>query len=526
MARRRRLILFSLACLSGAFFACASPPFDLVSALWFGMAAFAYSLQECAEAAVPFSWFRGGLLGLGFGIGANVVALRFVPGVITRFTPLPYSVGIVALVLLAASQALRWVVAAWAWNALTRRHERWRVPRPVAFAVAVYIGTWVPVIFPWNPAGGATLHPELVQLADTIGERGVSALMALSAGFLAVAVRQRQLRTAWAALALPALMYLHGRVRMGEIDALRARAKTATVALVQPSVEATERWDRTRARHILTLLTELTQRAERDGAELTIWHESAYPYEMAHASRRAPMASWTMLQPGVHGPVLTGLVLRDGGPPLAAADFQRSETERFNSAIVAHGDGTLSQPYDKLHLLWFGETVPLADAIPWIRRTFARGLGLTPGTSQVVLDVGKVRATVLICFEDTLPAAGREAMALAPNLLVNVTNDAWFTAGEAESTESELHLRMAVMRSIEGRRDMVRAVNFGPTSWVDAAGRVRGRYASITPGVLLATPALLETPATLYTRFGDLPFALVLVAGTAAFAWAAARRPR
>ncbi|WP_394833251.1 apolipoprotein N-acyltransferase [Pendulispora rubella] len=522
---RRRLFLFSLACLSGAFFACASPPFDLVSALWFGMAAFAYLLEECAEAAVPFSWFRGGLLGLGFGIGANVVALRFVPGVVTRFTPLPYSVGLVALVLLAAAQALRWMAAAWVWNALTQRMP-WRVPRPVAFAAAVYIGTWVPVIFPWNPAGGATLRPELVQLADIIGERGVSAWMALSAGFLAMAVRQRQLRPAWAALALPAAMYLHGRIRMGEIDAMRAGAETAKVALVQPSVEATERWDRARARHILTSLTELTQRAERDGAELTIWHESAYPYEIAHASRRAPTASWTILQPGVHGPVLTGAVLR-GGPPLAAADLQRSgETERFNSAVVARGDGSLSQPYDKLHLLWFGETVPLADTIPWIRRTFARGLGLTPGTSQVVLAVGKVRATVLICFEDTLPAAGREAMALAPNLLVNVTNDAWFTAGEAESTESELHLRMAAMRSIEGRRDMVRAVNYGPTSWVDAAGRVRGRYASTTPGILLAQPALLETPPTLYTRFGDGPFAVLLAAGTAAVAWAAARRRR
>jgi len=472
------------------------------------MAAFAYSLEEYAGAAISFSWFRGGLLGLGFGIGANAVALRFVPGLIARFTPLSYPVGLLALLLLAAAQALRWVGAAWAWNALVR----WRVPRPVAFAVAVYAGTWVPVIFPWNPAGGATLHPELVQLADLVGERGVSALMALSAGFLAIAVRERKLRPAWAALALPVAMYVHGRLRMGEIDALRARAETAKIALVQPSVEATERWDRTRARHILDVLTELTKRAERDGAELTIWHEAAYPYEIGHASRRAPTASWTVLQPGVRGPVLTGAVLRDG------------ETDRFNSAIVARGDGSLSQPYDKLHLLWFGETVPLADTIPWLRRTFARGLGLTPGTSQVVLPVGKVRATVLICFEDTLPGAGREAMSLAPNLLVNVTNDAWFTPGEVESLESELHLRMATMRAIEGRRDMVRAVNYGPTSWVDAAGRVRGRYASATPGVLLATPALLETPATVYVRYGDLPFAVVFAAGVAALAWAARRR--
>ena len=136
---------------------------------------------------------------------------------------------------------------------------------------------------------------------------------------------------------------------------------------------------------------------------------------------------------------------------------------------------------------------------------------MLPGDHNVVQVAGPVRASILNCFEDTLPEAGRDAMADRPNLLVNLTNDAWFEGSE----ESELHLRLAVLRAVESRRDLVRAVNFGPASWVDASGRVRGKYASELPGMLLAQPALLEWPLTLYSRWGDLPTAAASAAAVA-----------
>ncbi|HVH48117.1 MAG TPA: apolipoprotein N-acyltransferase, partial [Labilithrix sp.] len=110
-----------------------------------------------------------------------------------------------------------------------------------------------------------------------------------------------------------------------------------------------------------------------------------------------------------------------------------------------------------------------------------------------------------------LPAAGREAMEARPNLLVNVTNDAWF----AGSAEGELHLRLSVLRAIETRRDLVRAVNRGPTAWVDATGRVLARRES-QPGLgapppLLAEPALLDGPLTLYVRAGDAPMVILVL---------------
>jgi apolipoprotein N-acyltransferase len=115
---------------------------------------------------------------------------------------------------------------------------------------------------------------------------------------------------------------------------------------------------------------------------------------------------------------------------------------------------------------------------------------------------------VLNCLEDILPSAGREAIAVMPNLLVNITNDAWF----AGTAESEYHLLLSRLRSVELRRDLVRAVNFGPTSWVDAAGRVLARLPADRPGLLMTHPALLDAPLTPFARWGEWPLSLVLLA--------------
>ncbi|HEY8080020.1 MAG TPA: apolipoprotein N-acyltransferase, partial [Labilithrix sp.] len=312
----------------------------------------------------------------------------------------------------------------------------------------------------------------------------------------AVATRARVLGAIAAATIL--LVLGAGAIRIAQIEHARDAAPHVKIALVQPSFDASDRWDAARAKMMITRLTALTKTAESRGADLVVWPESAYPYTLPHGTRRSPYGDHAVLQDGVHGPVLTGAYLS-------------SREHGYNAAILATPDGAISKSYDKRHLLWFGETVPLADVFPWLQKTFARGTGLAPGTEGVAFEVGPIRATVLNCYEDTLPVAGREAIELAPNLLVNVTNDAWF----AGSAEGELHLRLATLRAVELRRDLVRAVNKGPTSFVDAAGRVRARYDEPFPAAVAVEPALLDAPPTLYARFGDWPFALLVAASIA-----------
>jgi apolipoprotein N-acyltransferase len=442
-------------------------------------------------------WRSAAFRGLAFGFGANLVVLRFVPGVIARFTPLPYAVCLLALVLLSLAQGLAWAIGGVVRDVAARAG----VPPPFAFALGVYAAMFVPSIFPWTPVAGFAFWPVMAQLADHIGERGVCALLALSAAALAEAARswpdtRRTAVRGVRAVALPLFMSLYGVSRMHSIDALRAQAPTARIGLVDALVPATTRWEEAAAPGILANLTRQTQLAESQGADVTVWPESAYPYVLVRGDKAGPRGADRPIQRGVHGPLLIGAVTRD------------VLGEHYNAAIAVEGSGRLASEYDKLHLLWFGEEVPLATEVPWLRRTFARGMGLLPGDGPMLLDLGRVHAAALICFEDVLSAAAREAASVSPNLLVNLTNDAWFEGSE----EPALHLRAAAIRAIETRRDFVRAVNVGPTSFVDASGRIRADYEAGFPSALVVSVALLEGPPTFFVRFGDWPFALALAA--------------
>lgn len=495
-------------------FSLVAPPTALTWGAWLGLAGLAFALDAPLR-STRGTTFEGGARGLAFGFAVNLVFLRFVPHVIERFTPLPFVAGVLALALLAAAQGVTWAVAGIVRGALVRR----RVAPPLAFALATYAAAFVPELFPWLPAETIARAPAMGQLAEHIGARGVGALMALSAGLFAFGVRavrpggtsasrRHGVGALALALAIPGATGLHGIARMRAIDARRAQAPAVAIGLVNARVPAATRWDPAAAPEIYSMLARLTRTAETNGAEITVWPESAYPYVLARGARASSLAGDRLPPLGARQPLLAGAVTRD------------AQGDRYNAAIAVRPDGVFSAEYDKIHLLWFGEAVPFAAAFPWLRRTFARGLGLVPGDRPVAMSLGRVRAAALICFEDTLPEAGREAASVAPNLLVNLTNDAWF----AGSSEPEMHLWLAQMRAVETRRDMVRAVNGGPASFIDAAGRIRDAYETVIPGSLVVRAALLDGAPTIYARFGDWPW--IIAALSAAIAFARGRTPR
>ncbi|HLK39554.1 MAG TPA: apolipoprotein N-acyltransferase [Polyangiaceae bacterium] len=526
-ARTDALRRYGVCLVAGALMACATPPMNVYPLAWIGMIPFAWLLARAsrppAAPGVLRSALRAGSMGLVFAFGTNLVALRFAATVVTRFAHLSAFVGPLALGALAALEATRWGAAGVVYSLLVRLG----LPRAGSFAVGVYAGTFVPTMIPWTVACGVCPWPATVQLAECIGERGVAMIMALEAALAAEALGSlgggddrpgaggRALGRRNAARALAACggllvgTLVYGAWRVRSVDALRSEAAAPRVALVEAAVSATERW-RDEARHaLLSHLTALTLDAERDGADLVVWPEAAYPFTMPHVSRHPPRGDMAVIQDGVRGPVMTGLIMT-------------GDLGKYNSAVVATRDGLVSEPYDKIHRMWFGEFVPFADTFPWLRKAFARGIGLRAGERSVALTAGPVRAGLLICLEDILPDAGREAIGTGANLLVNVTNDAWFEG----TAESELHLRLARLRSVELRRDLVRAVNGGPTTWVDAVGRIVAELPADRPGVLMTRPALLEAPFTVYARWGDAPFAVLVGAWTIASASARARRLR
>ncbi len=492
------------AAVGGALVGLSAPPFPpaLIALSFLGAVLLAGALDETRVG-------RAMLRGLAFGTVANLIAMSFVPATITRFTDLPTAAALLALLLLAIGQGAAYAVT----GLVTAVGRRLGAPLAVAFPLGLGATFAVPQLFPWTIAAPLARAPIFLQLAEVVGERGVAVLLAVSAALAArafVESGRARTRRAVASFAIPMALFAYGAVRARMVDATLATAKRTSIALVQQAVPPKERWRPEAAPSIVTRLWSLTKLAQERGAELAVWPESAYPYVMPHAAG-VEKGPFRVRGPGVRIDVMTGLLTPAPSPP---GDPDPAAKWHYNATTLVDADGNVAKPSAKLALLAFGEVVPFGDWFPWLRKTFARGGGLRPGEEVVLLETRHgVRAGVLNCYEDTLPFVARQVAAASPNLLVNVTNDAWF----GETAEPELHLLEAIPRAIETRRDMVRAVNTGVTAHVDAVGRVVARAEREIQTFLLVTPALLDSGPTPYVRLGDASWLLPLAMAAIAF---------
>lgn len=528
MERFKRHDKLLLAIAGGAIAALATPPTNIYPALFVGLTMLAASLDDAPSAGRAFG------RGLVWATVASIVGMRFVPSVVERFTPLGFAAGVVALVLLSAAQSLLWGMGAAVTNLLQRRA---RVPLEVAFAAGTMVTVSLPSVFAWTPAGIVCPWTSLVQLADVIGERGVSVLFAIVCALFARAaknamsseLRATQLRPAilapaGAAVGLLLGLALYGTWRIHALSNDTTSQHTMRIALVNQAVGPNDRWDPKNFAGILQNLQTLTKDAETQNVDLTVWPEAAYPYPLDYGTSTNPRGPRSVLGKDLHGPVLFGLITVER--PTRTEDGRLERNSR-NSATIVTPDGSIQPSYDKLELLWFGETIPLGSYLPWLRRIFQKSGGLVPGTEAralVLTHAGEqVRFGVLNCYEDTLTNVGRRiARDVRPNVLVNVTNDAWFLG----SAEPELHARLARMRAIEHRLHLVRSVNLGVMSWVDDRGIEVLRDESAKASTIIATPKVRPSTLTPYGRWGDIPSTTLLGIAVLGFAWRDRRRSR
>lgn len=479
------------AAVGGLLLAASAPPFPAA----FIVCAF-ISVVLLASALDGATIRQSAVRGLFYGLFTNLVAMSFVPSTITRFTDLPLAAALLGWLLLALGQGGVWAVA----GLVTGVARRFRVPLAPAFALGVAASMLLPSLFPWTIAAPFARAPVFLQLAEVIGERGVAIWIAITAGTFVTGLRDVRGR-ALAALAIIALP-VYGWVRMPAVERVRDAAPRKNVALIQQAVPPKDRWKNELAPAIIAKLWRLTKLAEEQGAELSIWPEAAYPVVLPHRGGRDG-GMFRIRGGGIEGEVLTGLLTEAPAPEGA----EPGSRWNYNAATLVDRNGNIAPAAAKLELLAFGEVVPLGDKLPALRRMFSRGGGLVAGDAPVLLSSGGVRAGILNCYEDTLPGVSRRVAAANPNLLVNLTNDAWF----GDTAEPELHLLESIPRAIEARKDLLRSVNTGVTVHIDALGRVVARAPREVATILMVKPALIESSPTIYTRLGDLTWGVPLL---------------
>lgn len=444
---------------AGLSLALSMPPYGLtlLAGATFGL--LAASLHGATPKEARRAWLLAGVI-------AFAVTGTWLIETVSRFTGAPAIVG--ALCLAAASL--------WMGAAMGLAGDLAARARPVlGAATAATAATWAalrygPRIFPYPLALPLIDAPRLAQAADLVGVEGLGAALVGVAALAVEGVATRRVRRVLVAIATLAALVAYGELRVAQARAARERADSMSVALVQPVVGAAARWDPDAQRAIHARLDALTREGAA-GAALTVWHEAAFPYELAMRPARdgedAPptLAGWP-------GALLFGAMARGVGTP-----------RRYNAVFLRDGGGGLSAPVAKRWLLPFGEYVPVAAWHAGLHAWVTGGGGVSPGDRVQRIALGRNEIGVLNCFEDTLPDAGAELAGV--DLLVNVTNDAWFDA-----VNNDQHLLASRWRAIELRRDLVRASNTGRSAHIDAAGGIVAVAPQEAMTVLRVTPTV------------------------------------
>ncbi len=428
------------------------------------------------------------LAGIAFGTTANAIALGSVVDLLAQFGHFPPTLSFLTALLCWLGQSAPYAVCGLATALARARGAALTLSFPLALTLG--LGT-VPQLFPWHVGTTQVDFLWYAQMADLGGE----AVLNLMLGIASVALRQvvRPAATARApALGIFVLSLLvpcgYGLVRLDQVREARARADKIEIGVTQPNVDIDEKHDPARSEQILRNLRDLTRTLEARGAELTVWPETAYPYQLSRRRRTLPVDQRAILGGGVHGPIVIGLVSYGNAPD--------GREQRYNSAWLARRDGTLGDRADKTRLLAFGEYVPLWALLPPLQRRFASP-GFTAGTPAVIATAG-TRLGILICYEDLFFGMARSVVQQGAQVLVNMTNDAWFGRGHVPG----LHDMMAHLRAIETRRDLVRSVNTGVSSFTLATGETPRKSRIFARTGFLARVRKL-TITTLYVQLGD-----------------------
>lgn len=489
MSRRRVAVLVAL----GAVALTASyPPFSIPGLSFVALAPAVLLLRwaEPETAGAPaFAW------GFWYGVATHGLALYWLVVALWHFTPLS-ALGYAATITIIGL----WIGAMFWFVVRVRRHAS-RLPLWIVLPIAWTTVEWVighegDISFPWLGLGTSlTESPVLVQWADVAGARGVTLWLAWTATMLVAALTPLATRrlAAWRSLVRyggPVLLSLVAALAYGS---WRMRAVSlrplAVVGLIQPNEGFREKWEQQRADSVVGHLVQLSTALEAQTAlALFVWPEAALP-------------GYLQMQPAWDD-TIAAFARRSGTPVLTGGLWAVIRGPRdydyYNAAIFFDTAGVWrTHPVYAKHYL-----VPVVERVPFVPPRWFGNLrffgGFSRGRGLPLYEAGFGTFGVLVCYESAFEDLARRYRAAGADMLVNITNDAWF----GRTSAPYQHAAHLVMRAIETRMGIARAANSGISELVDPLGRV---YAATGLGAQAAVAATVITSdvETLYTRWGD-----------------------
>ena len=379
-----------------------------------------------------------------------------------------------------------------------------RYTSSIPFRILLTAGFWVMLEylrakaltgFPWCLLGYSQFRRlYLIQITNLVGVYGLSFLIAASNGLICFLFFNRDekpykkslLLECFITLAIITFTLIYGYLRLSPTG--ETVQKSIHVAVIQGNIDQSVKWNPAYQEKTIDLYLNLSRSSYDNRPKVIVWPETAAPFffqdNLDNAMRILNISKES------------GADIIFGSP---AYKKTNGKTKYYNRAYHLSPTGKLGY-YDKVHLVPFGEYVPMKRFLPFVNRLVPAAGDFTSGAKVEPLSLPGLSAGILICFEAIFPELARTHVKKGASVLFNLTNDAWF----GRSSAPYQHLGMAVFRAVENGRPLIRSANTGFSAFIDPRGKILSRgtlfeEAVLTQEVKFGTPSL-----TFYTRHGDI----------------------
>jgi len=492
-----------LAIISSLLLTASFPKFNISYLAWFALVPLLIAIRDLS----PWNRFRLGFLA---GLAHYFTLGYWLIHTLRTFGHLPIYICIPIFFLLSAYLACYLGVFCTLSGKIGRKPVTSVLLMPVLWVGLEYLRAFALTGVPWEFLGHSQFRNlNLIQISDLVGVYGLSFLIVLANGiiFLAITglapgkwfdhvVAKRHLAAlAMVFITLLGMTLFYGQKRIRTVDHQIATAPWVKVAVIQGNIEQALKWDARFQLETTLKYIQLSGEAQKQHPDLVIWPETALPFYFQYHKE--------LTQAVIQGIRATGTDYLIGSPSFLR---QPAGVDYFNSAYLIHSDGATIGKYDKTHLVPFGEYVPLGKYLPFLGKLVEQVGDFKPGAPGKLLPWRNYHLGVLICYELMFPTLARTQVKNRADLLINITNDAWY----GDTAAPYQHFSIAVFRAVENRRALIRAANTGISGFIDPTGRITAPTPLFVKAVAVQSAPVIREK-TVYTRYGDL-FARICLA--------------
>lgn len=490
---------FFYAAVAGLALTCAFPGVGLDACAWCGLVFLFFALRDAG-------WKRAFLLGCTAGMVHYLTLLYWLVPTLHKYGPIPLAASIAALFLLAFYLSIYMalfsaVIVRWG-----RSPALLPVMAPVVWVCLEFFRTHFFSGFPWGLLGYSQFkHLALIQMADIFGVWGISFLlvMANSVFFLVISFLSgrewqkthtgRRAVFCWISIlgVVVASTLVYGSREIDRTDRMAGSSKKIRIAIVQGNIKQAIKWDHAYEKITTEKYLALSGRASRSHPDLVVWPETAVPFYFFYDTVLTNDILETVRKAGCFFLI---------GAPTYKYEPDNRHVSIFNSALLIDPKGRVAGEYDKVHLVPFGEYVPLRGWLPFVGKIVSQLEDFSPGKAEMILRMGNINIATQICYEIIFPHPCASMVRVGADIIVNITNDAWF----GQSWAPMQHFSMAVFRAVENRRVVVRAANTGISGFIGPAGRIIAASGLFETDVLIREVPDMKGHRTFYTMHGDL----------------------